>query len=212
MHDGNSTKAIFWLIAFTLIAIFFTGTARAGLIHQYSFEITAVNGPLEGTSGSGTFTYDDRGLGGNRLLGLPFETFAFDWNNQLWGPGDVLFGSVWLSPDGSINFDEISSFFGSSCIVGQCGVTAGTLQWNLEIFGGAGIGGVFGGEIFRYATTNDGGFGIANGVVSIVYEGIVGSSSVIQNTSPASVPAPGTIGLFLIGLAALSYKRRHTLR
>ncbi len=178
-----------------IICLLGANLAHAGVIHQYTFEVTAVNGPLEGTTGVGTFTYDDQGQGGKRLLGLVFDSFHFDWNGQIWDEKDVMFGSVWLDQDGKIDFNQISTFLGSSCIVGQCGVSANTLEWNLEILGMDHP--TYGGEIFRYATLEDGGFGVANGKVDIQYQG---------QGAAVSVPEPGTLALF--GLTALLALRR----
>lgn len=179
--------------------------AHAVPVHQYSFEITAVNGPLAGTSGTGTFSYQDQGLGGQRVQGMQFTEFEFDWNGRIWSADDVSFGSVWLAPDGSIDFEEISTFLGTSCLVGGCGVTAGQLEWNLEVFGFEIP--TYGGSIFRYS--NQEASGVANGVVSIEYLGV---SEVADNIVQAqSIPEPSTWIMVLAGLLVLRRLRTETV-
>ncbi len=189
----------------TLLAtllLLLTPLSWAGFIHSYSFSVTAVNGPLEGLTGGGAFTYDDRGLGGQRVNGLRFDDFLFTWNGEQYDENDVLFGSVWLSQDGSIDFTQISTFLGNRCIAGNCGVSAGVEEWNMS-FLGFNLND-FGDKIFRYGTTRDAeGFGIANGIVSVTYLGATQAADAVTQ----SVPEPGTLLLLLGGLALARLRR-----
>ena len=100
-----------------LLALFCATTAQATL-HSYDFEI--------GSGETGSFSYDDGNQTG-QVLGLGFNTFDFNFMGQTYDATDMLFGSVWLLGDGTLD-SAMAGFWGSNCSPGTCTVLSQTAQ------------------------------------------------------------------------------------
>jgi hypothetical protein len=102
-------------------------TAEASPI-TYAFSVTATSGPLNGTTASGTFTYDTSSIvlgGTNNATGL-LTDLDFTWNGIAYTETTANTGFLAFDTTGTLT-DYI---FGSTCGPGICITSLGQEHWN----------------------------------------------------------------------------------
>ena len=168
-----------------LLTLLFASSAH-GVLHSYDFEI--------GSGETGSFSYDDGGQVG-QVLGLGFSSFDFDFMSESYSAADMLFGSVWLNADGTLD-DSMAGFWCSNGAVGSCTVLSQTAQ--------AGSTDIqfkfFGMNLPGYGTQNfSHGFGLLNetSTLSLTYAGIVDPSETTSVSEPPTLLMLGALALLL---------------
>lgn len=187
MSMNLGTKAACWMLAAAAGAISFAPAAQATAI-TYDFTVDVTSGPLTGNVSSGTFSYDSSSItpGGHNLAAGLLTALDFTFNGTTYNAGTANTGALEFDASGNLTFFA----FGNNCAAGTCTVTGGTDQWFVTP----------GPSGFIYSTpTSNQGF----------------SGDVTYALSSASVPEPGTLGLFGLGLLLLgvaAWRRPLTLR
>jgi hypothetical protein len=143
----------------------------------FSFSVTATDGPLDGITENGTFTYDSSSIipGGvndnaGLLTGLNFTWNGITYNQTTANTGDLSFDS---------GGDLTRAFFGNNCMASECGAESGTNEWFLSAIPGETTPGGF-----NYATPSTRGFGTVT-------------------TALSPIPEPSTLALVGVGVAGL---------
>jgi hypothetical protein len=116
-------------LALTLPSI---GAADASPVN-YMLSVTATSGPLNGTTASGTFSYDTNSIvpgGFNANAGL-LTALNFTWDRITYNQTTANTGTLGFDATGML----ISSLFGNACIAGDCGVVTGQELWFVDIPG-----------------------------------------------------------------------------
>ena len=94
---------------------------------NYTFSVTATQGPLAGTTAAGTFSYDTSSivLGGfNNNTGL-LTALDFTWDGITYNQTTANTGQLRFDATGVLT----QSFFGNNCGRPPCGVSTGQEQW-----------------------------------------------------------------------------------
>jgi hypothetical protein len=163
------------------------GAIPAGAVPiTYQFGVTAIDGPLAGTTSLGTFTFDTSiipsGGGFVSIAGL-FTQLAFAWQGFNYDETTANTGTLGFEADGTL----IYALFGTDCGPSGfgCGVGPDLDQWSFDIYYGAGA--------FYYRSPADP-IAIFTGTTAL--------------TGPVSIAAPGTLPLLCLALAALAFLRR----
>lgn len=147
---------------------------------NYTFQVTATSGPLNGTLASGTFSFDSGTIpvGGGDVSQTGLLTdLDFTWNGIAYTEATANTGFLSFNAAG----DLIGFCFGNNTAGGSCSVVFGQEQWFVAHVG------------FAYSTP-----GPSEG-----YTGTV-SFELAQNQAPE----PGTLALLGLGLAGLAVARR----
>ncbi len=172
------------LVAYVVLS-FGAIPAAAGPI-TYQFGVTAIDGPLAGTTSIGTFTFDTSiipsGGGFVSVAGL-FTQLAFAWEGVNYDETTANTGTLGFEADGTL----IYALFGTDCGPSGfgCGVGSDPNQWSFDIYYGAGA--------FYYRSPAD------------PIELFTGTTAL---TGPVSIAAPGTLPLLCLALAAWPFLRR----
>lgn len=172
------------LLGLALAAITFAPVAMATPI-TYNFTVNVNNGPLAGTY-NGMFSYDSNSIvpGGYNNATGLFTALAFTFNGIAYNAGTANTGALGFDGSGALTY----FVFGNNCVAGTCVVTPGNYEW--------------------WVLPGTGGF-----VYSVPGSDVdFGNSSV--SYALASVPEPGSLGLFGFGVLLLGFaaRRRLTVR
>ena len=159
------------LAAATILSALAVTTAHATPIN-YTFMVTATDGPLSGTSATGTFSYDSSSIipgGININVGL-LTSLDFTWNGIHYDQTTANTGFLEFNSSG--NLIPTSSSFGNHCSSNSCEVDSNTEQW-------------FVGSNFTYSTLNSDG----------IFDGTTTFSLI------TAAPEPSTLALLGVGIA-----------
>ncbi len=154
--------------------------ANADLI-TYDFTATAPDGPLAGTVESGSFSFDSSIIpagGGWLFLDDLLSVVEFTWNGTDYTEATANTGQMGFLSSGELEF----AFFGNSCGDGYCDIRPGYDDWTVDTE-----------------------FGLQYSVAGGDYLWFGSVSAALRETT---VPEPGTLALFGIGLAAMGLARR----
>ncbi len=168
---GKITKLAILLILMT--ACLAVPRAQAVPVN-YDFTVTAMSGPLTGTTATGTFAFDDTIIppGGGGLFALNLLTdLAFTWNGIAYDETTANTGALVFDAAG--NLSNIG--FGTNPFIGGFVVLANTESWG------------FAGTFFVYS----------------VGQGAVYDDGLASYQRQAAVPEPGTLLLIGSGLLSL---------
>jgi len=94
---------------------------------NYTFSVTAGDGPLAGTTAAGTFSYDTSSIvlnGTNPSTGL-LTALNFTWDGITYSQTTANTGLLQFGATGMLT----RSLFGTNCVPGDCAVTFGQEQW-----------------------------------------------------------------------------------
>ena len=154
------------------------GNAEATPV-TYAFTVTATDGPLAGTTETGTFTYDTSivppgggSVGGTNLL----TALHFTWDGITYDQTTANTGNLGFDASGSLFTAE----FGTNCLVGGCSITSGFEQW----------------AVSATVLGTVGGFGYAVAGVPGQFDG---------NAILTLVPEPSVLSLFAFSMAGLAF-------
>jgi hypothetical protein len=150
----------------------------------FDFSVTAIGGPLNGTTANGSFTFDSSSIPATLpsvLLQAGLLTaLDFSWDSIAYTAVTANTGALEFDAAG----DLVAARFGTNCDVFFffCTLPQNTESWAVSNVGGTGV--------FVYQTsTSDISFGTFT-------------------LSRASAPEPGTLTLLGLGLAGLGFSRR----
>jgi hypothetical protein len=140
----------------------------------YSFSVTAISGPLSGTTAMGTFTYDTSSIvpgGFNNNTGL-MTALNFAWDGITYSQTTANTGALGFDATGTLT----AEIFGNHCRFSGCGINGGTEQWFVA-FG-----------LFVYSIAGDG----------------IGFGRETQALATTATPEPSALSLLGVGLAGLT--------
>ncbi|HER25810.1 MAG TPA: VPLPA-CTERM sorting domain-containing protein [Rhodospirillales bacterium] len=165
------------------------GTASAALLN-YNFSLTGTNGPLSGSTGTGSFLFDD-----TSFSGIGTETFGPFDINSFFPDGvvsfDVSFGGIDFSISGDTGFDTPSiSFFNG-------------VLFDLSYSG-------FSGDYGMVVGTSGNDFQFLFYDTGLLIDGRAFGSTAGSVTTPSIsvVPLPAALPLFLSGLTGFGFVGR----
>ena len=137
MRKLNLVLAAVMLIVVTSLS----ARDAAAVPSSFQFTVTAVEGPLEGVSSTGTFSFDPSIIpttGEWLLVEELFTHLSFSWDGVHFDQTTANTGALGFEPDGTF----IYALFGTDCVAGGCGVgtTEDPVQWSFDIYTIAGAG------------------------------------------------------------------------
>jgi PEP-CTERM motif len=110
----------------------------------YNFSVTATSGPLDGTTASGTFSYDSSSIvpgGGYNLNTGLLTALNFTWDGIFYNETTANTGFLLFDATGTLT----NALFGNNCGASGCNVRIHHEEWYFEslFFGYSGDAGVF---------------------------------------------------------------------
>jgi hypothetical protein len=183
------SRLSFWGVAIVAVLLGWAMPVGATPV-TYQFSVTAINGPLQGETSAGTFTFDSSiipdpasipfGGGSLNMTGL-FTALSFTWEGVHYDETNT--------DTSNLSFDEFgrlyAALFGTDCGPSGfgCGVGAHPerpYEWSFGIFEGVGL--------FVYKSPTD------------TSDNFLGSVSM---SGPVAAPVPGTLPLLFAATFAL---------
>lgn len=175
-----------WLASVAAAMAFVVAPAVEATPMDYTFTVNVTSGPLSGVTENGSFSYDSGSVVAGTSIDGPglLTAFDFNFNGTSYNAGTANTGTLKFDSTGNL----VSFIFGTDCDVrGTCYVPWGSNNWTISS--------VFG---FGYSIP-------ASGVYS---RGTVNFARAV----PASVPEPGSLGLFGVGVLMLGLFARQRRR
>jgi hypothetical protein len=171
---------------FAYVVLSFEAFPAAADPITYQFGVTAIDGPLAGTTSIGTLTFDTSIIpssGGFVSIAGLFTQLAFAWDGVNYDETTANTGTLGFEADGTL----IYALFGTDCGPSGfgCGVGPDPNEWSFDIYYGAGA--------FYYISPID---------PTAIFTGNVAL------TGPVSIAAPGTLPLLCLALVAFAFLRR----
>jgi hypothetical protein len=179
--------ARYFLVAVAGLAITMLAAPKAEAVPvNYDFSVTATSGVLNGTTASGSFSYDTSSIkaggGYQRAIGL-LTALDFTWDGISYNSTTANTGALQFDAAGNL----IGAMFGNNCIADSCTVSFGQEQWFVNAQNISGVD-VF---AFDYTVPSGGNF--------------VGRGNVTLTKASAGVPEPSTLAILGFALAALAF-------
>lgn len=176
MKVWKVTRRIAGVAGFALLPLM----AEAAPI-TYDFSVTAISGPLSGTTSTGSFTFDTSSIpavlpGSNDATGL-LAALNFTWDGIAYDAGTANTGHLGFDAAGNL----IDVLFGTNCGPGPCSIGAGSEEWYVS-----------------WQAASSGTFAYS----------VAGDPVVFSGTSIVSVGEPASIALLAFGLGGLGAFRR----
>jgi hypothetical protein len=168
----------------------------------YDFTVTATDGPLIGTTATGTFTYDTSivppgggSVGGTNLL----TTLNFTWDGITYNQTTANTGDLGFNANGSL----FNADFGTNCIPGGCGTTGGLEQWEVAATVLPASGG------FSYAIAGVPSLFGGTGILTRQHRCVPtarcrGADAPAFSSLSISVPEPSALSLLTVSMAGLA--------
>lgn len=176
-----------------LVVLVGTQGAKAA-IETFDFTVTATSGSLNGTSASGSFSFDSSIIpagGGDVISNGLLKDLAFTWHGISYTAATANTGDLRFDASGALT----GAIFGNDCttpgVAPNCEIVFGQETWAVAWFSALSQ------FNFDYSTPSDAHLGLQKGTSAI--------------TPASAVPEPASLALFTTGLLGLACIRRRSV-